>query len=348
MSIGTKRSDQAVANTQAPVLSVAGLTTSFMLERRWIPVVRNVSFDIAARETVAIVGESGSGKSVTALSIMRLIPQEIGRVEGRVMLAGRDLLALPEASMTSIRGNDVAMIFQEPMTSLNPVLTIGFQIAEALIQHRGLSRAAAEAETIRLLDRVRIPAATSRFHEHPHRFSGGMRQRVMIAMALACRPKLLIADEPTTALDVTIQGQILDLIADLVEERGMSMILISHDLGVIAENVQRMMVMYGGTVVESGPTDEVFRRMGHPYTQGLFRARPKLGARKGTRLKTISGTVPELADLPSGCTFSDRCPLVIDRCRAALPPMVDVGPGHLVRCIRTDVSMAERVGALTA
>ena len=167
-------------------------------------------------------------------------------------------------------------------------------------------------------------------------------------MALACEPNLLIADEPTTALDVTIQGQILDLIADLVEERGMSMILISHDLGVIAENVQRMMVMYGGTVVESGPTDEVFRRMGHPYTQGLFRARPKLGARKGTRLQTIAGTVPELADLPAGCTFSDRCPLVIDQCRAALPPMVDVGPGHVVRCIRTEVSMAERVGALTS
>jgi len=167
-------------------------------------------------------------------------------------------------------------------------------------------------------------------------------------MALACEPDLLIADEPTTALDVTIQGQILDLIADLVEERGMSMILISHDLGVIAENVQRMMVMYGGTVVESGPTDEVFRRMGHPYTQGLFRARPKLGARKGTRLKTISGTVPELADLPAGCTFSERCPLVIDRCRAALPPMVEVGPGHVVRCVRTDVSMAENVGALSA
>ncbi len=183
-----------------------------MRERQWIPVVRNVSFDIAPMETVAIVGESGSGKSVTALSIMRLIPKESGRIEGRGMLTGRDLLTLPEASMKDIRGNDVAMIFQEPMTSLNPVLTIGFQIAEALIYHRGLSRAAAEAETVRLLDRVRIPAAKSRFHEHPHRFSGGMRQRVMIAMALACKPKLLIADEPTTALDVTIQAQILELL----------------------------------------------------------------------------------------------------------------------------------------
>jgi peptide/nickel transport system ATP-binding protein len=211
------------------VLSVSGLTTSFMLERQWVPVVRNVSFEIAPRETVAIVDESGSGKSVTALSIMRLISKEIGRIEGRVNLAGRDLLALPETAMKDIRGNDVAVIFQEPMTSLNPVLTIGFQIAEALIQHRGLSRAAAEAETIRLLDRVRIPAAQSRFHEHPHRFSGGMRQRVMIAMALACKPKLLIADEPTTALDVSIQAQILELLKELQQEEGMSILFITHD-----------------------------------------------------------------------------------------------------------------------
>src|ERR1700754_320468 len=207
---------------EPPILKVEDLTTSFALEGRWHPVVRRVSFEVAPRETVAIVGESGSGKSVTALSIMRLVPKENGRIEGRVTLAGRDLLALPEASMKNIRGNDVAMIFQEPRTSLNPVLTIGFQIAEARIQHRGLSRAAAEVETIRLLDRVRIPAAKSRFHEHPHRFSGGMRQRVMIAMALACKPKLLIADEPTTALDVTIQAQILELLKELQQEEGMS------------------------------------------------------------------------------------------------------------------------------
>ncbi len=194
------------------MLSISGLTTSFMREGQWIPVVRNVSFDVAAKETVAIVGEFGSGKSVTALSVMRLIPQENGRIEGSIKLAGRDLLTLPDPAMREVRGNDVAMIFQEPMTSLNPVLTIGFQIAEALIYHRGMSRAAAEAETIRLLEKVRIPAAKSRFHEYPHRFSGGMRQRVMIAMALACKPKLLIADEPTTALDVTIQAQILELL----------------------------------------------------------------------------------------------------------------------------------------
>jgi peptide/nickel transport system ATP-binding protein len=232
------------------------------------------------------------------------------------------------------------MIFQEPMTALNPMHTIGRQVAEPLRRHNKLSGSEARKQAIALLDRVGLPDAARRVDAYPHQFSGGQRQRITIAMALACQPDVLIADEPTTALDVTIQRQILDLIAELVEERGMAMILISHDLGVIAENVARMMVMYGGTVVESGATDAVFSRMGHPYTQGLFRARPRLGARKGTRLRTIAGTVPELADLPAGCTFADRCPLVISRCRAALPIAADVGDGHRVRCIRTDVSMA--------
>jgi len=250
--------------------------------------------------------------------------------------------------MPAIRGKDIAMIFQEPMSSLNPVMTIGDQIGEAIMLHEPLDKVARRARVIEMLGLVGIPHPEERLGAFPHEFSGGMRQRVMIAMALACNPKVLIADEPTTALDVTIQGQILDMIADLVAERGMAMILISHDLGVIAENVQKMMVMYGGTVVESGATAEVFARMGHPYTQGLFRARPRLGARKGTRLKTIAGTVPELADLPAGCAFSDRCALVQNRCRAALPPVVEVGSGHGVRCVRTDVSMAEPVGALPA
>ncbi|MBP0113543.1 ABC transporter ATP-binding protein [Bradyrhizobium vignae] len=295
------------------MLSVAGLTTSFMLDRRWIPVVRDVSFDIAPRETVAIVGESGSGKSVTALSIMRLIPQEVGRVEGRIMLAGRDLLGLPEASMKDIRGNDVAMIFQEPMTSLNPVLTIGFQIAEALIQHRGLSRAAAEAETIRLLDRVRIPAATSRFHEHPHRFSGGMRQRVMIAMALACKPKLLIADEPTTALDVTIQAQILELLKELQREEAMSILFITHDMGVVAEIADRTVVMYGGQAVELDATSRIFAAPSHPYTRALLAAVPRLGSMDGRArpmrfpiVDKVTGTSDEPAETPDTVSTAER------------------------------------------
>ena len=258
------------------------------------------------------------------------------------------MVGLPDANYCKLRGNRISMIFQEPMTALNPMHTIGRQVGEPLRRHTNCSAAEARKEAIALLDRVGLPDAAKRVDAYPHQFSGGQRQRVTIAMALACQPDVLIADEPTTALDVTIQGQILDLIADLVAERGMSMILISHDLGVIAENVQRMMVMYGGTVVESGATDAVFTRMGHPYTQGLFRARPRLGARKGTRLQTIAGTVPELADLPSGCTFADRCAIVEDRCRVALPVPVDVGAGHGVRCVRTDVSMAEAVGVLGA
>src|SRR6202048_3304037 len=234
------RAASSFGEAQTPVLSISGLTTSFIRDGQWIPVVRNVSFDVAAKETVAIVGESGSGKSVTALSIMRLIPRESGRIQGSIKLAGRDLLTLPERTMQDVCGNEVAMIFQEPMTSLNPVLTIGFQIAEALIYHRGMSRSAAEAETIRLLERVRSPAAKSRFHEYPHRFSGGMRQRVMIAMALACKPKLLIADEPTTALDVTIQVQILELLQDMKERLGMAVMLITHAMGVGAETAQHV------------------------------------------------------------------------------------------------------------
>ncbi|AJA66565.1 glutathione ABC transporter ATP-binding protein [Bradyrhizobium japonicum] len=295
------------------MLSVAGLTTSFLREQQWIPVVRDVSFDIAAKETVAIVGESGSGKSVTALSIMRLIPKESGRVEGRINLAGRDLLTLSEASMTDVRGDDVAMIFQEPMTSLNPVLTIGFQIAEALIQHRGLSRAAAGAETIRLLDRVRIPAAASRFHEHPHRFSGGMRQRVMIAMALACKPKLLIADEPTTALDVTIQAQILELLKELQQEEGMSILFITHDMGVVAEIADRTVVMYGGQAVETDATARIFAAPSHPYTSALLAAVPRLGSMVGrTRpmrfpiVDKVTGTSDEPAETPDTVSMAER------------------------------------------
>jgi len=334
-------------SASSPLIEVDNLGVTLNTSRGAAQAVRNVGFSLRRGETLGLVGESGCGKSVTALALMGLLPDS-AVVRGSIRLDGRDLVGVGDADYRRLRGNRVSMIFQEPMTALNPMHTIGRQVAEPLRRHKGLSAAQARNEAIALLDRVGLPDAARRVDAYPHQFSGGQRQRVTIAMALACQPDLLIADEPTTALDVTIQGQILDLIADLVAERGMAMILISHDLGVIAENVRKMMVMYGGTVVESGRTADVFARMGHPYTQGLFRARPNLGARKGTRLKTIAGTVPELADLPSGCAFSDRCPLVQERCRAALPPVVEVGPGHGVRCVRTDVSMAEAVGALPA
>ncbi|MER9677439.1 ABC transporter ATP-binding protein [Mesorhizobium sp. M0208] len=265
------------------VLSVSRLVTSFRVGGHWAPVVDGISFEIGERETVAIVGESGSGKSVTALSIMRLNSPASSKVEGSIQLDGQELLTLSQSEMRRIRGNDIAMIFQEPMTSLNPVLTIGFQIAESLILHRSLSRSEAELETIRLLEKVQIPAAKSRFHEYPHHFSGGMRQRVMIAMALAGKPKLLIADEPTTALDVTIQAQILELIKELQEDEGMSVLFITHDMGVVAEIADRTAVMYNGQMVETAPTEDIFNRPEHPYTRSLLSAVPKLGSMKGRR-----------------------------------------------------------------
>src|SRR5690349_3069913 len=265
----------------APVLAVRNLTTEFRVDDAWIPVVKGISFEIGPRETVAIVGESGSGKSVTALSIMGLLPAANSRVAGEILLAGRDLLKLPEEQMRKVRGDRISMIFQEPMTSLNPVLTLGFQIAEALIYHRGLGRAQAEAETLRILERVRIPSAASRLHEYPHRLSGGMRQRVMIAMALACKPKLLIADEPTTALDVTIQAEILELIKLLQDEEGMSVMFITHDMGVVAEIADRTVVMLRGDAVEDAPTAQLFAAPRESYTRALLAAVPRLGSMKG-------------------------------------------------------------------
>ncbi|MEZ2127309.1 MULTISPECIES: ABC transporter ATP-binding protein [unclassified Sinorhizobium] len=262
----------------APVLSVSNLTTSFLADGEWRPVVKNVSFDVMPGETVAIVGESGSGKSVTSLSIMRLLAKATSRIEGKITLNDKDILSLSDKEMRRVRGNDAAMIFQEPMTSLNPIFTIGRQISEALTCHGDISQAEAKAETIRLLEKVRIPNASSRFDEYPHQFSGGMRQRVMIAMALASRPKLLIADEPTTALDVTIQGQILDLIKLLQEEEGMSVLFITHDMGVVAEISDRTIVMYRGEAVETGKTDDIFHRGRHPYTRALLSAVPRLGS----------------------------------------------------------------------
>ncbi len=269
-----------------PVLSVRNLTTSFLVDDAWKSVVRNVSFDVAPGETVAIVGESGSGKSVTSLSIMRLLSPAFSRIEGEVLLNGRDLLALSEKEMRGVRGNDVSMIFQEPMTSLNPIFTIGRQISEVLVRHKGFSKQQARAETVRLLEKVRIPNAAGRFDEYPHQFSGGMRQRVMIAMALASRPKLLIADEPTTALDVTIQGQILDLIKLLQEEEGMSVLFITHDMGVVAEIADRTIVMFRGDEVETGLTGDIFQRGKHPYTRALLSAVPKLGSMRDRQWPT--------------------------------------------------------------
>jgi peptide/nickel transport system ATP-binding protein len=266
---------------EAPVLAVRNLTTAFRVEGVWNTVVKGVSFEIGRRETVAIVGESGSGKSVTALSIMGLLPAANSRVTGEILLDGRELLTLPESEMRNVRGNRISMIFQEPMTSLNPVLTLGFQIAEALVYHRSLDRAQAEAETLRILERVRIPSAASRLHEYPHRLSGGMRQRVMIAMALACKPKLLIADEPTTALDVTIQAEILELIKLLQDEEGMSVAFITHDMGVVAEIADRTIVMLNGNAVEQAPTAELFASPREPYTRALLAAVPRLGSMKG-------------------------------------------------------------------
>jgi peptide/nickel transport system ATP-binding protein len=286
----------------APILSVRGLTTSFRIGTEWRAVVRNMNLDIAAGETVAIVGESGSGKSVTSLSIMRLLPQITSSIEGSVKLEGRELLTLDAEQMRQVRGNQISMIFQEPMTSLNPIFPIGKQIAEAITCHRDISNAEAKTEVLRLLDRVRIPNAQNRFDEYPHQFSGGMRQRVMIAMALASKPKLLIADEPTTALDVTIQGQILDLIKTLQDEEGMAVLFITHDMGVVAEVSDRTVVMFRGEAVETGTTDDIFNRGQHPYTRALLSAVPKLGSMGGRErpmrfpvidIKTGATLVPE-------------------------------------------------------
>ena len=317
------------------LLEVTDLRVTLHTARGAADALRGVSFALQRGDTVGLIGESGCGKSITALALMGLLP-EGARVAGSIRFDGQELTTLSEGALCRLRGARIGMIFQEPMTALNPLHTIGRQIAEPLRLHRGLSDAAARAEALRLLERVQLPDAKKRLDAWPHQMSGGQRQRVVIAIALACGPDLLIADEPTTALDVTIQREVLELIAELVAEDGMGLLLISHDLGVMAETAQRMLVMYGGTVVESGPTAAVFRRLAHPYTRGLFAARPRLGLARGTRLATIPGRVPELADLPPGCPFAERCGYVIDACRRALPPPMPVAPGHDARCIRLD------------
>ena len=321
-----------------PLLAVTDLRVTLHTARGPADALRDVSFSMQRGDTVGLIGESGCGKSITALALMGLLP-EGARVSGSIRFDGQELTALDEDAMCSLRGGRIGMVFQEPMTALNPLHTIGHQIAEPLRLHKGLSAAAARAEALRLLERVHLPDAKKRLDAYPHQMSGGQRQRVVIAIALACGPDLLIADEPTTALDVTIQREVLELIGELVAADGMSLLLISHDLGVMAETVQRMLVMYGGTVVESGPIVELFRTLAHPYTRGLFAARPRLGLARGTRLATIPGRVPELADLPAGCPFAERCSLVIDDCRRALPPPLPVAPGHDARCLRLDATL---------
>jgi peptide/nickel transport system ATP-binding protein len=317
---------------EAPLVEVNDLRIAFEGDRgRVTEAVSEVGFTLGRGKTLGLVGESGCGKTVTALALMRLLPNDTARVSGSVQFEGRELLNLPERQMQDLRGNRLAMIFQEPMTSLNPSYTVGDQVGEALIRHRGLSRKGARAKAIEMLKRVRIPSPEARVDEFPHKLSGGMRQRVMIAMALACQPALLIADEPTTALDVTIQAQILDLLRRLREDTGAAIMLITHDLGVVAEMCDEVVVMYAGEIVERARTSELFTRPEHPYTVGLIGSMPRLGPRKA-RLAAIRGTVPSLTAAFKGCRFAARCPFAEERCRNLAPPLADTGGGHLSRC----------------
>jgi peptide/nickel transport system ATP-binding protein len=329
-----------------PLLDVQNLSVVLRTQRGPARAVRDIGFTLDRGQTLGLVGESGCGKSITALALLGLLPEH-AQVSGSIRLDGQELVGTPETVLRALRGDRIGMVFQEPMAALNPVHMVGDQVAEPLRLHRGASHRAAREEAIALLDRVGIPDARRRANAYPHQFSGGQRQRITIAMALACGPDLLIADEPTTALDVTVQQQILALIRDVVAERGMALLLISHDLGVVAQNVERLLVMYGGSVVESGPTAEVFADPMHPYTLGLFGARPRLGAAREARLATIPGAVPELPDLPSGCPFAGRCGFTIPECHSTVPPPEEVGPAHRVRCIRLDVVAASRQAGRT-
>jgi oligopeptide/dipeptide ABC transporter ATP-binding protein len=312
------------------LLSVEGLTTTFATATGPLTAVNGVSFSIGTGETLGLVGESGSGKSVTAFSIIRLVPSPGRIIGGRVVFRGRDLLSLPEEQMRQVRGAGIGFVFQEPMAALNPVMRVGAHIAEALRVHGLASRSEARGRAIDLLRAVRILEPERRVDDYPHQLSGGMRQRVMIAIALACRPPLVIADEPTTALDVTVQAQVLDLLRDMKREFGISLLLITHDLGVIAETADRVAIMYAGRIVEQGTVREILRSPAHPYTRGLLASIP--GGEAGSRLKAIDGTVPNLAALPTGCSFAPRCGARMPPCTSAFPAESAVGPGHTVRC----------------
>ncbi|UCF87868.1 MAG: ABC transporter ATP-binding protein [bacterium] len=315
-----------------PLIEVKNLEVQFEIRGAVLKAVDHVSFEIAPGETLGLVGESGCGKSVTASAIMRLIPTPPGRITGgEILFEKKDLLKLTESQMRSIRGNRISMIFQEPMTSLNPVYTVGDQVAEVIQLHQGLKRKEALEKVVDVFRQVGIPAPESRVDDHPHKMSGGMRQRVMIAMALACNPRLMIADEPTTALDVTIQAQILDLMNKLKRDTGASILFITHDLGVIAEMAQRVIVLYCGRIVEEAPVGSLFSEPKHPYTVGLLNSIPALNPKERDRLSTIGGTVCSLFNLPEGCHYFDRCPNAMDQCRHK-PPAVETGTGHRVWC----------------
>jgi peptide/nickel transport system ATP-binding protein/oligopeptide transport system ATP-binding protein len=320
------------------LLEINDLRTYFHTDEGVVKSVDGVSYDLHPGETVGVVGESGCGKSVTALSVMRLIPMPPGKIEGgAIFFDGEDLVRVPESRMRQIRGGKIGMIFQEPMTSLNPVFTVGDQIEEAVRLHLKLSGSDARGRAIEMLEKVGIPSPAQRVDEYPHQLSGGMRQRVMIAMALSCNPKLLIADEPTTALDVTIQAQILDLIRKLQDDLGMSMLMITHDLGVIAETAHRVVVMYASKIAEKAEVKDLFARPLHPYTQGLFQSIPSLAGGHG-RLRTIEGTVPNPLEFPPGCKFNNRCPFAKEHCAAHEPPLREVSKGHFAACWLLDPS----------
>ncbi|AWH00651.1 ABC transporter ATP-binding protein [Rhodococcus ruber] len=322
-----------------PLLSVDGLGVEFATASGWTPVLQDVSFDVAAGQLVGLVGESGSGKSVTCSSVLRLLPPRQSRtVAGRIRFQGRDLLNMPSRELEAVRGNDIAMIFQEPMTSLNPVFTVGDQIAEVVRRHRRVNRKAATARAVEVLDLVGIPDAARRIRQYPHEFSGGMRQRVMIAMALACEPKLLIADEPTTALDVTIQAQVLDLIREMAGRFGMGVLFVTHDLGVVADLCTEVVVMYAGQVVERARTEPLYATPRHPYTAGLLRSVPDVGGR--SEMHTIAGSPPPPGSIPVGCRFAPRCPHRADECAGDVP-LLAVGDDRTARCARVTDLMLE-------
>jgi peptide/nickel transport system ATP-binding protein len=324
---------QSSAAVPDPLLSVEGLRVEFWTDRGTIHAVNGISFDIAKGETLGIVGESGCGKSVTSLALLGILPRA-GRVTGGTAhFDGRDLLALSDRELRSVRGREIAMIFQDPMTSLNPVLTIGRQIREGLEAHLGMSRDASNVRAAELLDQVGIPSAKARLRDYPHQFSGGMRQRAMIAMALACEPQLLIADEPTTALDVTIQAQILELLREVIRDRDTALILITHDLGVVAGMCERVHVMYAGMFTETGTAADLFAKPRHPYTVGLLQSVPRLDAKRGQKLRPIDGFPRDMLSAPASCAFSPRCRSVTDGCLTEVPLLRELAPGHNARCI---------------